>query len=37
MFEDEDYYQEHEEEMEKAIEKYESMLKDHDSVYFDSE
>jgi len=37
MFEDEDFYQEHEEEMEKAIEKYESMLKDHDSVYFDSE
>ena len=37
MFEDEDYYFEHEAEMEKAIERYESMLKDHDSVYFDSE
>ncbi len=37
MFEDEDYYGEHEEEMERAIEKYEAMLKEHDSVYFDSE
>lgn len=37
MFEDEDYYWDHEEEMEKAIEKYETMLKEHDSVYFDSE
>jgi len=37
MFEDEEEYFEHEEEMEKAIERYEDMLKTHDSVYFDSE
>ena len=37
MFEDEDYYFEHEAEMEKAIERYESMLEEHDSAYFDSE
>ena len=37
MFEDEEEYFEHEEEMEKAIERYEEMLKANDSVYFDSE
>ncbi len=37
MFDDEDNYFEHEAEMEKSIEKYEAMLKDNDSVYFDSE
>ena len=37
MFEDEEEYFEHEEEIEKAIEKYEAMLKSHDSLYFDSE
>ena len=37
MFEDEDNYYEREAEMEKAIERYEDMLKDNDSVYFDSE
>ena len=37
MFEDEDFDIDHDAEMEKAIEKYESMLKTHDSMYFDSE
>ena len=37
MFEDEEEYFEHEEEMEKAIERYEEMLKANDSAYFDSE
>ena len=37
MFEDEDYFMDEEQEAEKAIEKYESMLRSHDSVYFDSE
>ena len=37
MFEDDDYFMDEEQEAEKAIEKYESMLKAHDSVYFDSE
>ena len=37
MFDDEDNYLEHEAEMEKSIERYEAMLKDHNSVYFDSE
>ena len=39
MFDDEDFedYFEEEQDRKAAIEKYESMLKDHDSVYFDSE
>ena len=37
MFDDEDYFGNYDDEMEKAVERYESMLKDHDSVYFDSE
>ena len=37
MFEDEEEFLEHEEEMEKAVEKYESMLESDDSAYFDSE
>ena len=39
MFDDEDFedYLEEEQDRKAAIEKYESMLKDHDSVYFDSE
>ena len=37
MFDDEDNYLEHEAEMEKSIERYEAMLKDNDSFYFDSE
>ena len=37
MFDDEEYMGDYEDEMEKSIEKYEAMLKDHDSVYFDSE
>ena len=37
MFEDEEEYQEYEEEMQKAIDRYESMLEAHDNQYFDSE
>ena len=37
MFEDEEDYFDDEQEMEKAVEKYESMLEAHDSTYFDSE
>lgn len=39
MFEDDDYYldENEEDDMSQAIERYEAMLKTHDSVYFDSE
>ena len=37
MFDDEDYYGDYDDEMEKSVEKYEAMLKGNDSVYFDSE
>ena len=37
MFEDEEEFCERREEMEQVVEKYESMLEAHDSVYFDSE
>ena len=36
MLEDDDYFGNYDDEMEKAVEKYEEMLSDNDSVYFDS-
>ena len=36
MFEDEDFYMDEENDRKAAIEKYETMLKQHDSTYFDS-
>ena len=37
MFDDDALFTDEDNEMEKAIEKYETMLKNHEATYFDSE